>query len=90
MKPPTANDPMELVGVALPQGDLERMAECLVEEYLLLGWSKRQILSLFSRNCFRATHRIHMEKGEAYVAALIDRIAAEWRPTGEMGGQADA
>jgi len=86
MKPPTAADPMELVGVAIPQGDLDLMAECLVEEYLTLGWSERQLMALFTRPCFHATHSIYREKGEAYVRALIDRVGRSWRPVNTTEG----
>lgn len=81
MKAPAADDPMLLVAVPVPEGELERMAECLVEEYLLLGWGERQLMALFTRPFFQATHRIYREKGEEYVRALIERVIGNWRCT---------
>ncbi len=77
-EPADAAEPMELVGVAVPGGDSRVMAQCLVEEYLLLGWDERQIMLLFARPCFGATHRIYREKGEAYVRSLIEEVRARW------------
>ena len=78
MKPLEPNDPHELVGVALLEGDADLMAECVVEEYLLIGWSDRQLMSLFTRPCFRMTHQIYRERGSDYVATLIAKIRAKW------------
>ncbi|MBI3938970.1 MAG: hypothetical protein HY323_18510 [Betaproteobacteria bacterium] len=77
-KPADFEDPMELVGVQVLGGDLRAMAECLVEEYLLLGWDERQLMLLFTRPCFRATHRIYRDKGEAYVRSLIQEVRDKW------------
>ena len=54
------------------------MAECLVEEYVRLGWSERRLLGLFTNPLFLATHRVYQQKGEAYVRALIAQVAARW------------
>ncbi len=78
MKPLQLNDPHELVGVSLAEGECDFMAECLVEEYLLLGWSNPQIMSLFTRPCFRMTHQIYLDRGHDYVAALIAQVRAKW------------
>lgn len=78
MKAPAHNDPMALIGVSLPAGDEETMTRCLIEEYLLMGWSERQILLLFTRPCFHVTYGIYRAKGEAWVRARIDEIRREW------------
>lgn len=83
-------DPMELVGVPVPGGDSRAMAECLVEEYLLLGWDERQVMLLFTRPCFRATHRIYQEKGEAYVRSLIGEVRTKWARDSSRGEPLDA
>jgi hypothetical protein len=76
-------DPMELVGMVLPgePGQLEAMAECLVEEYVRLGWDERRLMTLFVNPMFLATHRIYHEKGEEYVRGLIRRTCSKWSPT---------
>ena len=85
MKQPHFSDPHELVGVSLAEGDSNYMAECLVEEYLLLGWSDHQLTSLFTRPCFGMTHRIYLDRGHDYVAALIAQVRAKWT-TNETDG----
>ncbi len=85
MKPPEPGDPHELVGVALPAGDGDDIAECLIEEYLMLGWSEAQIMSLFERPCFRMTHRVYLVRGRDGVAALIAHVRAKWSAN-EMDG----
>lgn len=76
-----AQDPMEMVGVVVPgePGQLEAMAECLVEEYVRLGWDEERLMVLFRNPMFLATHRIQRQKGEPYVRALIQRVRAKWR-----------
>ena len=90
MKEFAPEDPMELVGVNLPSGDSDDMAECLVEEYLLMGWNERQLMNLFTRPFFQTTHRIYREQGEAYVQALIERVCDKWRHGRIRGGVCDA
>ncbi len=77
---PEADDPMELVGMVMPgePGQLEAMAECIVEEYVRLGWDARRLMTLFVNPMFMATHRVYQQKGEAYVRELIDRMCAKW------------
>ena len=74
------DDPMELVGWVLPgePGQLEAMAECLVEEYIRLGWGEQRLMTLFVNPMFLATHRVYRLKGEAYVRDLIRRTVAKW------------
>ncbi len=75
------DDPMELVGMVMPgePGQLEAMAEALVDEYARLGWDEKRILTLFVNPFFLATHRIYRQKGEAYVRELISKTCAKWR-----------
>jgi len=73
-------DPMGLVGMVLPgeAGQLEAMAECIIEEYLRLGWTEPRLMTLFSNPMFLATHRVYRLKGEAFVRDLIGRTLARW------------
>jgi hypothetical protein len=75
-----AEDPMELVGVVMPgePGMLEAMAECLVEEYIRLGWDEERLMALFASPLYMATHRIYRAQGEEYVRTLIRRLQAQW------------
>lgn len=74
-------DPMGLVGMVLPgePGQIEAMAECLVEEYVRMGWDEPRLMTLFVNPMFLATHRVYREKGEAYVRGLIRRTSERWR-----------
>ncbi len=72
------DDPMELVGVALGEGSIEEMAECLVEEYIRDGWDDENLLCLFRDPFYRATYQIYQEKGEEYVLALIGKVRQRW------------
>ncbi len=74
------DDPMELVGMVLPAtpGQLEAMAEALVEEYVRLGWEEARLMGLFTQPFFMATYRIYRIKGEAYVRDLIRRVLERW------------
>ena len=76
------NDPMDLVGMVLPgeAGQVEAMAECIVEEYVRLGWDERRLFSLFVSPMFLATHRIYRQKGEGYVRQLIRETWRRFHP----------
>lgn len=73
-------DPMELVGMVLPgdPGQLEAMAEAIVEEYVRMGWDAERLMTLFRHPMFLATHRIYQQKGEDYVKALIAHTCSRW------------
>jgi len=77
----TDDDPMELVGMVIPgePGQLEMMAEALVDEYARMGWDEKRLMSLFVNPFFLATHRIYHLKGADYVAALIHEVCGRWR-----------
>lgn len=90
MKPFERTDPMALVAMPVPDGDLEAMAECVVEEYLLLGWSPERLMLLFSRQCFGMTHFVYRQRGEAWVRSLIDRVCDRWSANAAHGGSSNA
>ncbi|MFO7539599.1 MAG: hypothetical protein R6X32_16300 [Chloroflexota bacterium] len=74
-------DPYELVGMVMPgeAGQLEAMAEALVEEYVMLGWNEKRLMTLFTNPFYLATYRIYQQKGETYVRELIQTVCAKWR-----------
>ncbi len=92
MKTVDPDDPMELVGVALPQGDVDYdyMARCLVEEYVMLGWNDVQLMSVFTQPNFQATHRIYHDRGEQYVRSLIRSVREQWSRGRIRGDASDA
>ncbi len=90
MKEPGPRDPMELVGVTVPGGDLDYMAECLIDEYMLLGWSDDQLESLFKDSFFHIPHQIYLTRGDAYVCSLIRKKRANWSIRTREVGESDA
>lgn len=73
-KPFEEDDPMELVRVPVPDGDAEMMAECFVEEFVLLGYDRERLLGLFRDPFYAGAHAIYRARGEAYVQSLIERV----------------
>lgn len=76
-------DPLELVGMVLPAeaGQLERMAENIIEEYVRMGWDERRLMTIFVNPMFMATHRIYRIKGEDYVKDLVRQTCGRYRLT---------
>jgi hypothetical protein len=74
-------DPYQLVGMVMPgeAGQLEAMAQALVEEFVLLGWNEKRLMTLFTNPFYLATHRIYRQKGETYVQELITESCRRWR-----------
>lgn len=75
-----SDDPLELVGMVLAgePGELELMAECIIEEYVRLGWDEKRLMTIFRSPMFLATHRIYRQKGEPWVRELIGQVLAKW------------
>ena len=72
------DDPMELVGVALPDGDPDELAGAIVEEFLRMGLSDPELLGLFHDPFYAGPHAIWRSRGEAYVLGLIERGRERW------------
>lgn len=82
-----AEDPMGLVGVALGEiceAEWIEMADCFIEEFARLGWTREQVLRMFRTPSYAAAHRIWRVKGEPFVAERI-ALAADFfnSPKGE-------
>ena len=84
-----ADDPMGLVGISVPEGEPDLMAECLVEEYVRLGMSDSQLLAIFKNPFFAGAHALYRARGEDHLKSVIGRVRAQWgRPrftTTEVG-----
>jgi hypothetical protein len=82
-KPFDPEDPLALcrVGIVTDEDTTNAMAECLVEEYLRLGYQPAQLLALFQNPFYTGLHLVLQRRGEAHVRALIaDRFARWGRP----------
>ncbi len=86
MKEFEPDDPMELVAVPLAGGDQDQVIDGITLEYLLMGWTPLQVLSLFRSPCYGATHQIYRQRGEAYVKQRIQRLAEQWAQGWTGGG----
>ena len=73
-----ADDPYEFVAVRFPVEEGvdqdERMARVFVEEYALLGVPRHRILQLFRSQQFASTNAIYVNRGQAFVEAIIEDI----------------
>jgi len=83
-------DPMELVGIAMPDCDSDQVLDGIVQEYLFMGWSAQQILLLFWSPHYGATHQIYLEKGAEYVKQRIRSLAENWDRGWIRGGEINA
>ncbi|MFQ5876000.1 MAG: hypothetical protein ACE5JL_19675 [Dehalococcoidia bacterium] len=83
-------DPMELVGVELPDGDARQTLDDIVQEYLLMGWRSDQILHLFHSPNYAMTHRIYRQEGADSVEARILELAERWQEGWLSAGESDA
>ena len=72
-------DPEELVAVAILGGDADQQLDCIVQEYLLMGWGFQQIMFLFRSPHYGATHQILRSKGEEHVKDRVQQLVAQWR-----------
>jgi len=79
--PAHEEDPYELIGMVIPgeEGQTEAMAQAVIEEFILLGWHEKQLMTLFTSPLYLGTHRIYQEKGEVWVQNLITETCAAWR-----------
>ena len=71
-------DPNELVGVSVPGGHSDEVLDGIVREYLLMGWTEREIKFLFRSPNYGATHQIFRQLGEDQVNGRIRDMAEEW------------
>jgi hypothetical protein len=72
------DDPMELVGVALPDGDPDELAHSIVEEFIRMGLSDQELLRLFHEPFYAGPHAIWRSRGDGYVRELIERGRECW------------
>lgn len=70
-------DPLEIVGVVLDRpidrSGLEAMARTFVEEYALMGWPAKRILTLFRRPFYAGAHDAYEALGEERIVELIEQ-----------------
>lgn len=74
------DDPLELNGVALyTDEDTQRdMAECFIEEFLMMGYNHKQLLTLFRNPHYLGLNMVLQNKGEPFVKQVISDVFARW------------
>jgi|ETNmetMinimDraft_26_1059896.scaffolds.fasta_scaffold205704_2 hypothetical protein len=80
---PNADDPMELVGVRLPVPDeqtMKDMAECFVEEFVRLGHTADELMSMCRNPFYGGLHEAYLALGEAHISELITTYIRLFRP----------
>jgi hypothetical protein len=77
---PDPQDPMMLVGVALPADPAAQrdMACAFAEEFARLGYSGRQIVSLFKEPFYAGAHGAWLQLGQAEVERIINETVDVW------------
>ena len=90
-------DPMALVGMALPAESLESvamMAQCFAEEFSAMGYSADEVLALFRNPEYRSARLAMATLGEDRVAEMVYEICARReaarRPRHERGPTLEA
>jgi hypothetical protein len=72
-----ADDPLELHATAVA-GDPEVMLECLIQEYVWMGWDREHIVALFHSPFYPALSALLRHYGEEgvrrHVAAVLGRM----------------
>ena len=74
MKEFAFEDPMELHGVACG-GDAGYMVDCVIEEYLRLGWPPARILRLFESPLYPPLHQVLRRQGVEAIRRKIESTA---------------
>lgn len=78
MKNLAKDDPFELVGVGYPikiAEDTDReTGRCIVEEYVLTGFSASEILRLFESPAYGLPHAIYRRRGGEFVGELVAQV----------------
>lgn len=71
---------MELHGVAFPADEAtsREMAECFIEEFLMLGYGPGQLLALFRNPHYLGLNLVLRDRGEPFVRDAIREVLARW------------
>ncbi len=75
------------VGMTTPGYDgLEAMGRAFVAEFALMGWSRERLERMFRMPRYVAAHTVYLQRGPAYVAALIEDVLGPPAGPTEPGG----
>ena len=73
-------DPLELNGVAFvtQEDTTAAMCECFIEEFMRLGYNRKQVLALFRNPHYVGMNLVLEKRGEQFVRDSITEIFARW------------
>jgi hypothetical protein len=73
-------DPLELNGMAFltEEDTTDAMCECFIEEFMRMGHSASQILTLFRNQHYLGMNMVLEKRGEQFVRDCITDIFARW------------
>ena len=80
---PHPTDPMTLHGVMFETDSpdaMRVMAECFIQEYCRMGFSRRRIANLFTAKGYAGPNLACQTLGEAAILGLIDECLLRWGP----------
>jgi hypothetical protein len=77
---PDPHDPHVLVGVSVAGAPDEgrTMARALAEEFVQLGYTREELLALFSNPFYRAPHGLWRALGREAIVSIVDEVVREW------------
>ncbi len=75
---PEADDPMELVGVALPADEeaVREMAYTFAEEFSQLGYGEKRLMKLFRSPSYAAAHQAWLALGDNQILRIVKECVA--------------
>jgi len=82
------DDPMEMVGVQLPnqtESQLHDMALCFAEEFIRRGWSEERLFKIFKDPFYQGPYLVWQQKGDDFVRSVIEEAIRMWRPIKSSG-----
>lgn len=74
---PEPEDPYELVAERVT-GDPEVMLECLLQEFLWLGWNAEQLWPLFHDPAYPLLQELQRHFGAKELRRRMDRLTQQW------------
>lgn len=92
MKECEPDDPMELVGVALPGSTeaMRDMAYVFAEEFARMGMDAEAILQLFASPFYGGAHQAYRALGADEVRAIVRECVGVWGPAARVIREAPA
>lgn len=79
-KPAEPDDPLTLVGVAVPvdEATFDEMADVVIEDFVRDGWPEDRLLAFFRSPFYAGLHVVWRRRGEAWVRERITAARARW------------